>query len=416
MVSWSDRTKLGVYSKVCGNGAFHVILEASGSVVEALQETLCMFGLSNNQLPGSDFDTMTNLSPLRIGITIGDINGIGPEVIMKTLSNDYIRRQCTPVIYGSGKILSFHRAFSTSDPFVFQQINTPEQAANGQISVINCWQDQVEVQLGQPTAEAGKCAIAALERAVADLKNGKIDALVTAPVHKQAMTMAGFGDIGHTGYLARQFPGREALMMMASDQLRVAVVTDHIPLAEVATHLTIEAICRKADILERSLRVDFGIERPVISILGLNPHAGDGGLIGKEDETIVKPAIMKCKQAGIMVTGPHPADGFFGSGTYQKVDAVLAMYHDQGLTPYKTIRQGGGVNFTAGLPVVRTSPDHGVAFDIAGKGMADNASFRKALFMAVDIIRSRREHAEWHANPLQTKDTFRKGEDEQIME
>lgn len=350
----------------------------------------------------------------RIGITIGDVNGIGPEVIIKTLAHEAVSRMVTPVIYGSAKVLSYHKNFAAPAGFSFQTIEQATQAQAGKVNVINSWPEMVDIHLGEVSESAGRCALQALEQAVNDLKEGRIDALVTAPIHKKAVAAAGFGDIGHTEYLARRFEGATPLMLLVADDLRIGVVTGHLPLGEVAPLITKQRVLQYIRAMDQSLRVDFGIERPVIAVLGLNPHAGDEGLIGNEEEKAIRPAILEGKKSGIMVTGPHPADGFFGSGAWQKADGILAMYHDQGLVPFKAHCFGRGVNFTAGLPVVRTSPDHGVAFDLAGKGVADPGSFRQALFLAKDIWRRRSQYAEDHANPLQTRDTFRKGEDERV--
>lgn len=347
----------------------------------------------------------------KIGISIGDPNGIGPEVIIKTLADEAILHYCTPVIYGSAKLISYHKNIALQGPFNFQHIQSIQEVFDGKVNVVQCWQNIVNIDLGLPTEEGGEHAYLSLDHATRDLKAGHLDALVTGPVHKKAMESANFAYIGHTEYLSKQFDDAATLMLLVNDNLRVAVVTGHIPVANISTLLTQDRIVRAVETLHQSLQVDFGLERPIIAVLGLNPHAGDGGLIGREDEEVVLPAVRTCKDKGILATGPHPADGFFGSGAYRKVDAILAMYHDQGLVPFKTLSFGHGVNFTAGLPVVRTSPDHGTAMDIAGKGVANPASFRQALFLALDILRNRREHAEWSANPLPKRETFRKRED-----
>lgn len=352
----------------------------------------------------------------RIGITTGDLNGIGLEVVIKTLAEERVLKHLTPVIYGSAKAVIHHRNATQVGNFHFHTIQDAREAADGKVNVVECWQEAPNIQFGQMNAEGGKYAYISLDRAARDLKDGAIDALVTAPIHKQAMGLAGFPEVGHTEFLGKLFGTADPLMMLVSDSLRVGVVTGHVPLAEVSALLTKARIIEKVKTMHQSLRVDFGIERPVIAVLGLNPHAGDGGLIGKEDQELIQPAIVECKKSGFLATGPHPADGFFGSGAFAKADGILAMYHDQGLIPFKALSFGRGVNYTAGLPKVRTSPDHGVAFDLAGKGVADPSSFREALFMALDITRQRRQHAEWHANPLQSRDTFRKGEDEKIAE
>jgi 4-hydroxythreonine-4-phosphate dehydrogenase len=352
----------------------------------------------------------------RIGISIGDVNGIGPEVIIKTLAEERLLQHFTPVIYGASKVLSYHKNFALQGPFSFQTVADAGQAREGKVNVVNCWEEDVQIQLGEMNADGGKFAFLSLDRAVTELREGLIQALVTAPIHKKAMAAAEFPDVGHTEYLSRRFDGTEPLMLMVADTLRVGLVTTHVPLADVSALISKERVMARIRAMQQTLRVDFGLERPVIAVLGLNPHAGDEGLIGTEDDEIIRPAIIECKKAGIMATGPHPADGFFGSGAWHKADGVLAMYHDQGLAPFKALSFGKGVNFTAGLPAVRTSPDHGVGYDIAGKGQADPGSFRAALFLALDVWRARRDHAEWHANPLQARDTFRKGEDEKVSE
>lgn len=349
----------------------------------------------------------------KIGISVGDVNGIGLEVIIKTFSENRILKYCTPVIYGSSKVFSYHKNLVPGSNLHVQSTGSASQILEGKVNLVQSWIEDVNISLGEPTAESGKFAYLSLEAAVNDLKSGMIDGLVTAPIHKHAMELANFTDIGHTEYLGRRFEGTEPLMIMVSDTLRVGLVTGHVPVANVASLLSKERVMKKIVAMNEALKVDFGIERPVIAVLGLNPHAGDGGLIGTEDEKIIAPAIVECKRNGIMVTGPMPADGFFGNKTYQKVDGILAMYHDQGLIPFKALSFGSGVNYTAGLPVVRTSPDHGVAYDIAGKGLADAGSFRHALFLALDVIRQRARHAEWHANPVvRSKGKFRPGADD----
>ena len=336
----------------------------------------------------------------KIGISVGDINGIGLEVMIRTLADQKVLSFCTPIIYGSTKVISYHKNLVPGTRFTFQSIGTPAEAQSGKVNVVQCWVEDVNIQLGSSTAEGGKFAYLSLEAAVNDLKAGQIDGLVTAPIHKHAMELANFTDIGHTEYLGRRFEGSEPLMIMVSDTLRVGLVTGHVPVANVASLLDKDRILGKIRAMNASLKVDFGIDRPVIAVLGLNPHAGDEGLIGREDDEIIRPAIIEAKKSGILAVGPMPADGFFGSRAYQKVDGILAMYHDQGLIPFKALSFGSGVNYTAGLPVVRTSPDHGVALDIAGKRIADAGSFRHALFLCLDVIRQRATYAEDHANPL----------------
>ncbi|MBV6427808.1 MAG: D-threonate 4-phosphate dehydrogenase [Haliscomenobacter sp.] len=335
----------------------------------------------------------------KIGITIGDINGIGLEVILKTLANPQIINFCTPVVYGSTKVISYHKNIVGID-FHFNSIQRAERMPTDKINILNCWQENVNITLGKATEMGGQYAIKSLECATKDLKQGLIDALVTAPIHKEAMQMAGFPYPGHTEYLTKELGVDESLMFLVADQLRVGLVTNHLPLKDVAGQITKERILKKIQIMEASLRIDFGIDRPTIAVLGLNPHAGDGGVIGDEDDRIIRPAVIECKKNGLLVVGPFPADGFFGSGGYKKFDAILAMYHDQGLIPFKLLTFGGGINFTAGLPGVRTSPDHGTAFDLAGKNEADPDSFREALFAAIDIARNRKDYYDSRANAL----------------
>jgi 4-hydroxythreonine-4-phosphate dehydrogenase len=337
----------------------------------------------------------------KIGISIGDINGIGLEVILKTLNNSQINKYCIPVIYGSSKVVSYHKNVVEAEQFQYQNAKDAAHAADdGKAQVVNVWSDNVNITLGKATDVGGKYAFKSLEAAVIDLKNGSIDALVTAPINKQAMKLGGFNYPGHTEYIAAQFGSTNSLMMMVSDELRVAVVTGHIPLKEVSGTLTKQLILNKLQILNETLKIDFGKEKPLIAVLGLNPHAGDEGVLGDEEQTILHPAMVEAKKKGILALGPFAADGFFGAGQFKKFDAVLAMYHDQGLVPFKTLAFGGGVNYTAGLIAIRTSPDHGTGYDIAGTNMADESSFRKALFQALDILKSRRAYTEMHANPL----------------
>lgn len=329
------------------------------------------------------------MGSIRAGITVGDINGIGLEVIIKTLSHPSVTQLCTPVIYGSSKVVSYHKNIVNPAEFSFHSTNAADKLYQQKINVVNCWQDNVNIALGKETEEGGRFAHIALDRAAADLKEGHIDLLVTAPISKNAMQLAGFTHPGHTEFLASAFGVKEGLMMMVSDSLKVALATTHIPLQQVSSALSKELIRAKLDQLINTLVVDFGIAKPVIAVLGLNPHAGENGHIGKEEEEIIRPAIIEAKKAGDLIMGPYPADGFFGSWQHKKFDAVLAMYHDQGLIPFKMLHFSDGVNFTAGLPFIRTSPDHGTAFEIAGKNQADPSSFRSALFTAIDIYKSR---------------------------
>ena len=326
----------------------------------------------------------------KIGITLGDINGIGPEVILKTLSESRVLNSCIPIIYGSGKVLGYHKNILNDSSLSFVTISNPKQAQEGKISVINTYHETVNISLGKATSEAGRYAYVCIDAAVNDLHSGLLDGLVTGPINKTAMSMADFPEKGHTEYIAKKVGDEEPLMFMISDELKVAVATTHVPLNNVASILSKSLIEEKVMTMSTSLMQDFGKEKPLIAVLGLNPHAGDGGTIGNEEEEYIKPLLVELKEKGFMVSGPHSADGFFGNGEYRKFDGILAMYHDQGLIPFKSMSFGHGVNFTAGLHVIRTSPDHGTGFDIAGKNEADPTSFRAALFSALDIIKQRR--------------------------
>jgi 4-hydroxythreonine-4-phosphate dehydrogenase len=343
------------------------------------------------------------MSNITIGISCGDINGIGLEVILKALAIKKAGRQFRIILYGSTKVVAYHKNIITQENVQFHSINAPEEALPDRFNVINCWPDNVNITLGKPTDMGGKCAFQALERAVKDLKDGLIDALVTAPINKKAMQMADFPFTGHTEYITSVFGAKDSLMLMVSDSLRIGVVTNHLPIKDVAAAITKEKVLRKILIMSETIKIDFNQERPTIAVLGLNPHAGDEGAIGEEDEKIIRVAIEEAKTKGVLAFGPYPADGFFGSGQYHKFDGILAMYHDQGLVPFKTLSFGAGVNYTAGLAAVRTSPDHGTAYDIAGKGEADETSFIKALYLAADIVRNRNEYLDMHANSLERR-------------
>ena len=346
------------------------------------------------------------MKKLKIGISIGDINGIGLEVILKTISNNNLTNICTPVIYGSSKVVSYHKNIVGIEDFKYQSLRTAENVHNNKINIVNCWQENVNITLGKVSEEGGQYAIISLERAVNDLKKGWIDALVTAPINKQAMDMVGFSFPGHTEYITKELGVEDNLMFMITDDLKIGLVTNHVPVKNIAESITKESLTKKLNLMHDSLKIDFGIERPTIAVLGLNPHAGDGGVLGNEEESIIRPVIIESKKKGLMVFGPYAADGFFGTLNHRKFDGVLAMYHDQGLIPFKTFSFGKGVNYTAGLPFVRTSPDHGTGFDIAGKNEADPSSFREAMYKAIDIVRNRRNYEEMHQNPIvkRTKD------------
>ena len=328
-------------------------------------------------------------SKVKLGITLGDYNGIGPEVIIKTLTDARILNFCTPIIYGSGALINKTRKLLSIENFSFQQIRQLSEFDNKRVNVINCWEEEHELSLGSPTAQSGKAALLSIQAASADLKAGLIDAVVTAPIDKDNIQSEEFHFPGHTEFFTSYFEAPESLMFLVSENLRVATATGHIPVKDVANKLTTEMLIQKLSILLESLKKDFGILKPRIAVLGLNPHAGENGLLGSEEKDVIIPAIRTLKEKGHLLFGPFPADGFFGTRQYQQVDATLAMYHDQGLIPFKTLAFENGVNFTAGLPIVRTSPDHGTAYNIAGKNLAQESSFREALFLALDILRKR---------------------------
>ena len=337
---------------------------------------------------------------IKIGITQGDVNGIGYEVILKAFEDPTIFELCTPIVYGSPKVMTYHRKALELETS-FSIINSASEAMHGRLNVVNCCDDEVKVELGKPSHESGKAAFDALERAMAEYKEGKFDVLVTAPIHKQMIQSESFTFPGHTEYIEQCVgEGSKALMILANEKLRVALVTGHIPVAKISSVLTQELIQEKLATFSASLKQDFGIGAPRIAVLALNPHAGDGGVIGTEEETIITPAIKAMREQGVLCFGPYPADGFMGSGAFSRFDGVLAMYHDQGLIPFKVMAMESGVNFTAGLPIIRTSPDHGTAFDIAGKNEASADSFRQALYMAIDIYRNRNSNDEAYRNPL----------------
>ena len=345
----------------------------------------------------------STLPKVRVGISIGDINGIGPEVVIKALGDNRMLINCTPIVYGSSKVLSFYNKQLRVRDFNYQTIKSADEAKNKKISVINSWNDDVKIEPGQTNETGGNCAFKALEAATQDLASGKIDVLVTAPISKDAMGKVGFNFPGHTEYLADLAGEDDALMIMATGSLRVALVTTHIPIKDVSSSLSIDRVHSKISEFAASLRRDFGIIRPKIAVLGLNPHAGENGKMGEEESESISPAINKAKGEGILAFGPYPADGFFGSGARANYDGVLAMYHDQGLTAFKALAFDEGVNVTAGLPIVRTSPDHGTAFDIAGQNKASEASMRQAIYQAIDIHRNRNFEKEITANPLEAQ-------------
>jgi 4-hydroxythreonine-4-phosphate dehydrogenase len=344
-------------------------------------------------------NTETEIKP-KIGITIGDFNGVGIEVIIKTFSDNRLLSTCTPVIYGSSKVISYHRKSLHQQEFNFNTIRTIDEASHKKINVINCWEEDVKVELGKPSALAGSYALKSLQAAGKDALEGKIDAIVTAPVDKSTIQGPGFDFKGQTEFFSSLCNQTEPVMLMISDRLRIGLITGHMALKAVAGAITKEKIMAKARLVNQSLKTDFGIRKPRLAVLALNPHAGDGGLMGQEETDIIIPAINELSNDGMSIFGPYPADGFFGSSRFKSFDAILAMYHDQGLVPFKALAFTMGVNYTAGLPIIRTSPDHGTAYDIAGKNMASEESFRQAVYMACDIARQRMASLEMNANPL----------------
>jgi 4-hydroxythreonine-4-phosphate dehydrogenase len=340
------------------------------------------------------------MEKLKIGISIGDVNGIGLEIIIKTLADTKILDYCTPIVYGHTKVASFYRRATEVNELNFNVIDHPSKALPKRANMINCWTEDVKIEPGITNREVGKYAFLSLQHATNDLLAGDLDALVTAPINKDTIQSADFNFPGHTEYLQERGGAGDVLMFLVSDTLRVGVVTGHIPVSKIATSITTEKILGKLRLMDASLRNDFWLRKPRIAVLGLNPHAGDNGLIGSEETDIIIPAIEEARANDILAMGPYAADGFFANGTYMQFDAVLAMYHDQGLIPFKQIAFESGVNFTAGLSFVRTSPDHGTAFDIAGKNVASEISFREALFSAIHIVKHRRETAELNENPL----------------
>lgn len=341
---------------------------------------------------------------IRVGITQGDINGIGYEVIIKTLMDTRVEEMCTPIVYGSPKVAAYHRKALNVEHFSFAQIKDADEATTRKAYIINCMDDNVRVELGKSTEYGGQGSLLALQAAIADIKAGKIDVLVTAPINKYNIQSNDFKFPGHTEYLANAFDKKEVLMLLVSETMKVGVVTGHVPLSQVPSLITKEAILTKLRLLNKSMIEDFGIRRPRIAVMGLNPHAGDQGVIGLEERDIIIPAINQANEEGIVAMGPYPSDGFFGSDSFTKFDAILAMYHDQGLAPFKVINFDTGVNFTSGLPIIRTSPDHGTAYDLAGKNEANPNSFRQSLYLAVDLFKNRQQHRDLTANPLKSVD------------
>lgn len=335
-----------------------------------------------------------------IGITCGDLNGIGIELIIKAFCDNRLLDHCTPLVFASNKAINFYRKTIPDCNINFQSTREYNRINPKQVNLFSCWEEEVAITPGQLTETGGKYGVLSLQTAAAALKQKHIDGLVTAPLHKKNIQSAEFSFTGHTPYLKSLFGVQDVVMMLCSGPFRVALVTEHIPVAEIARHITRERIVGKLQLIHQSLQRDFGIDKPRIAVLGLNPHAGDEGLVGTEEETIIRPAIRDAKNANILVVGPYSADAFFARGSHERFDAVLAMYHDQGLIPFKALASGEGFNFTAGLPAVRMSPDHGVAFDIAGKNKADHSSFLGALFECIEMINRRKGYAENRQNPL----------------
>lgn len=342
------------------------------------------------------------MNKLKVGITHGDINGIGYEVILKALQDERILELCTPIIYGSAKIANTYRKNLGLEEIPLKRISSASEAVDGENNIINVIPEEVHAEPGVPSTQAGKAALAALESAVADLKSGDIDVLVTAPINKANIQSESFTFPGHTEYLeaSSDEPGAKALMILCNENMRVALVTTHLPIAKIPEAISKDVVLSKIEVFNRSLQRDFGINAPRIAVLALNPHAGEGGLLGNEEQNEIIPAIAEARQRGILAFGPYAADGFFGAGRFVKFDGILAMYHDQGLAPFKTMSMESGINFTGGLPFVRTSPDHGTGYDIAGSGEASEESLRASIYAAIDIRRNRQRYDEAHRSPL----------------
>lgn len=349
-------------------------------------------------------------SRVKVGISQGDINGVGYEIMIKSFFDNRIFDELTPIVFGMSKVASYHRKTLDIKDFSFNIIKKPEQANHKRANIINCQEEEVIIDLGKSTEIAGKMSLQSLECAIQCLKNNEIDVLVTAPINKENIQSDKFDFPGHTEYLAQKFETENYLMLMVSNNLRIGAITGHIPIKDVSSNLSKELIYSKINVLNKSLKKDFAICKPKIAILSLNPHAGDKGLIGSEDTEIVTPSIKKAFDDGILAFGPYPADGFFGTSNYQKFDGILAMYHDQAMIPFKTLSFDSGVNFTAGLPIIRTSPAHGTAYDIAGKNQASPSSFLQAIYLAVDIFRNRQMHNKINSNPLKFGSSEKNGD------
>jgi len=341
---------------------------------------------------------MKKLEKIRVGISVGDLNGIGPEIIIKTFEDNRMLDFCTPVIFASNQVMNFSKKITESE-IQFHGIQNSDQILENKINLFSVWKENVEIEFGKEDQKIGSYAVKSLKAAVSELKAGNIDVLVTAPINKSNVQSKEFFFPGHTDYLAKELQGK-SLMLMVADKLRVGLLTDHVPVKDVSEKITNQLIREKVATIIKTLKQDFCIEKPVIGVLSINPHAGDNGVIGKEDDEILRPCLNELKDEGSLVYGPYSADSFFGSGNYKNFDAIIATYHDQGLIPFKTLSFGKGVNFTAGLSKIRTSPDHGTAYEIAGKGIADESSFKEAVFKAIEIYRNRKQHAKYSKNPL----------------
>lgn len=342
---------------------------------------------------------MKKAHKVRVGISIGDLNGIGSEVILKTFADQRMLDFCTPVIFANNKLLSFYKKHFKMN-INFQGVDDAKKIIDGKFNVVNIWKDNLKINFGEEDKFLGKFTLQSLEAATQALKKGDIDTLVTAPINKNVIQSDKFNFPGHTDYLAKHLGGGESLMFMISQNLKVGLLTDHVAVKEVSEVITPSLIEKKINMISNSLKADFKVRKPKIAILGINPHSGDNGVIGKEDEEVLKPTIKKLQDKGNLVYGPYAADSFFGTKNYQNFDAVVAAYHDQGLIPFKTLSFGNGVNFTAGLEKVRTSPDHGTAYEIAGKGEADHTSFKEAVFASIEIFKNREEYEKLTKNPL----------------
>jgi len=368
--------------------------------------------------PLNESNMIVSLQKPVVGITTGDLNGIGLECIIKIFSDQRVLEFCTPVVFGNNKVLNFYRKVLPEVNINYNNIKDLTKLNPKQVNVLNVWEEEVAITPGSLNETGGKYAVQSLLAATQALKENKIHALITAPIHKKNVQSTEFPFTGHTPFLKKFFEVKDVVMLMCAENMRVGLVTEHVPVSEIAKHITKESIISKLRLMKDSLRRDFGIDKPRIAVLGLNPHAGDEGLIGKEDDEIIRPAVIEAKKSDILVYGPYAADAFFARGNHEKFDAVLAMYHDQGLIPFKSLAKGLGINYTAGLPGVRTSPDHGTAFDIAGKDKADESSFREAIFVALDIHAKRSGYQDAHRNPLRKMSAavLRNAVDEEISE